>query len=181
MPFLFIFTPARFGWPTFITVGSSLAAGFGEEAIFRAYGLSTIMRKCKSEKHIITGLAITSVIFGGIHAFNIFAGANSGNTVLQVITAGSLGLFLGALYLRCGNLWPSIIIHTVNDILALTNVTDITEQGIVIGGITWFDYLDVVTCIIIGIIGIWMVRSEKRPEIMEIWNKKWKTDKCEQV
>jgi len=176
MPLVFMLTPAQFGWPTFITIGTSLAAGFSEEAIFRSFGLSTIMRKVKNERDIIIGLVLTAVIFGVVHGFNIFSGANSGHTVLQIISAGFLGLFFGALYLRCGNLWPCILVHAVNDIIALTDVSNVTEVGIVVGSVSWLNYLDIVMCLIIGIIGLWMIRAEKRPEIMEIWSKKWKTD-----
>ena len=176
VPFMFILTPAKFGWPTFITVGSSLAAGCFEEAIFRSFTLSTIMRKCRSEKLITAGLIISSIIFGVVHGLNSFSGADPGRTCTQIIEAGFLGLFLGALYLRCGNLLPAIIVHAVNDIIAMTNVSDITENGVITGGITWWNLVDAATCIIIGIIGLWMIRAEKRPEIMEIWSKKWKTE-----
>ncbi len=173
VPFMFLLTPAQFGWPTFITVGSALAAGFMEETVFRSYALSTIMRKCRDGKLILTGTVLSSVIFGVIHGLNGLAGADPGSTGLQIIEAAFLGLFLAALYLRCGNLWPGIIVHALNDIIAMTNVHDITENGVVTGGVTWWSGVDFVTCLIVGIIGIYMIRPAKRPEIMEIWSKKW--------
>lgn len=173
VPFMFILTPLQFGMPTVVTVTTSLVAGCMEETVFRSAVISTIMRKCRSERTIMTAVIVSSVLFGLAHAVNGVAGANIGATILQMFEAGLLGLFLGALYLRCGNLWPCIIIHAVNDIIAMTNVSDITENGIVTGGLSWWSGVDFATCLAIGIIGIRMIRPEVRADIMEIWKKKW--------
>ncbi len=173
VPFMFMLTPAGFGWPTAITVGTSLAAGVCEEAVFRSFPLSTFMRRCRNERMIPVALIITSVIFGATHGLNVLVGADKGSTASQVITATMLGMFFGALYLRCANLWPGIILHALNDIIALTNVSHVSEQGVVTGAASWWDYVDLVTCTVLAAISLWLIRPEKRAEIREIWKHKW--------
>ena len=88
VPLQFAITSAKFGMPTFITIGNSLAAGFMEETIFRSAFLSTAMRKCRNEKLILLAAIWSAVIFGVVHSINGLVGANIGHTILQVFEAG---------------------------------------------------------------------------------------------
>ena len=167
------FTDFALGAPTLATAAVSVTAGFCEESAFRGLPLSFLMRKYAGKDRIVPALVITAVVFGLIHGLNIFAGADSGRTVLQIIGAGCMGLLLGAVYLRSGNLWPVIVIHTVHDIIALLDVSNVTERGVIVGQVTWQAYFDLGLGIAMGVIGLWLVRREKRGEIAEIWSKKW--------
>lgn len=35
------------------------------------------------------------------------------------------------------------------------------------------NYIDIFVCIIMGIIGLWLVRPSKAGEIRDVWNEKW--------
>lgn len=171
-PIQFLFTPAVFGWPTIGTLSMSLVAGFTEEIAFRGVPVSLLMRQWHSEKKILTTLILTSAIFGLFHATNLFAGADFGSTIFQVIGSAGMGAFFCGLYLRTGNLWISIAVHAIHDILCFLDVAGI-QEGVVVQGVTWFSFLDVSCAVGLGILGIWMVRPSKRAEIRQLWDRKW--------
>ncbi len=171
-PIQFLFTPAVFGWPTIGTLSMSLVAGFTEEIAFRGVPVSLLMRQWHSEEKILTTLILTSAIFGLFHATNLFAGADFGSTIFQVIGSAGMGAFFCGLYLRTGNLWISIAVHAIHDILCFLDVAGI-QEGVVVQGVTWFSFLDVSCAVGLGILGIWMVRPSKRVEIRQLWDRKW--------
>ncbi len=171
-PIQFLFTPPVFGWPTIGTLSMSLVAGFTEEIAFRGVPVSLLMRQWHSEKKILTTLILTSAIFGLFHATNLFAGADFGSTIFQVIGAAGMGSFFCGLYLRTGNIWISIAVHAIHDLLCFLDVAGI-QEGVVVQGVTWFSFLDVSCAVGLGILGIWMVRPSKRAEIRQLWDRKW--------
>ena len=171
-PVGFALSDAVFGAPTLATIGMAMAAGFAEEVAFRGLPLSYLMRQWKEEKRILTAVLLTSLIFGGIHLLNISAGGNPGSVAVQTISAIAMGLFFGAVYLRSGNLWITMIGHTIHDIIAFTNVSGI-EEGVVVSSVDLSSYFDLGCTVILGIIGLWLVRPSKRAEIRAIWDKKW--------
>ena len=167
------FSDFELGLPTLSTVSVSVAAGFTEETAFRGLPLSMLMRKFAKGNRIYAALIITSVVFGLVHGLNVFVGANIGRTGIQMIGAGFMGLLLGAIYLRSGNLWPVIVIHTAHDIIAMLDVSNITDKGVIVGQTTWHTYFDLGLCVAMGIAGLYLVRKAKRAEIDEIWSRKW--------
>jgi membrane protease YdiL (CAAX protease family) len=171
-PIQFLFTPAVFGWPTIGTLSMSLVAGFTEEIAFRGVPVSLLMRQWHSEKKILTTLILTSAIFGLFHATNLFAGADFGSTIFQVIGSAGMGAFFCGLYLRTGNLWISIAVHAIHDLLCFLDVAGI-QSGVVVQGVTWFSFLDVACAVVLGVLGVWMVRPSKRAEIRQLWDRKW--------
>jgi membrane protease YdiL (CAAX protease family) len=55
-----------------------------------------------------------------MHAGNFFTTTtNPSSIVVQIISAMFIGLALGAIYLRSGNLWAVILIHTLIDAASL--------------------------------------------------------------
>ncbi|MBQ1434564.1 MAG: hypothetical protein IIZ19_01525, partial [Clostridia bacterium] len=62
--------------------------------------------------------------------------------------------------------------HVAQDVVAFLDVTNIHE-GVVTGGVNWTSYLDTAICIVLAIIGFYLIRPEKRREIRELWEKKW--------
>ncbi|MBQ1335044.1 MAG: hypothetical protein IIY34_06805, partial [Clostridia bacterium] len=73
---------------------------------------------------------------------------------------------------RSGNLWPAIVFHVAQDVVAFLDVTNI-QDGVVIGSVNWTSYLDTAICIVLAVIGFYLIRSAKRAEIRELWKKKW--------
>ena len=164
--------PENYAVPTLATLSIALMAGFAEETAFRGLSLSYLMRQWKDEKKLLTALLFTSALFGLVHLGNLFSGANVVLTLLQLISTFAAGLFLGAVYLRSGNLWPSIVLHTLHDIVSLLDVSSISG-GVMTGNLRLVDLLDLLLSVILGGIGLWLIRPAKRGEILAVWREKW--------
>ena len=87
----------------------SIAAGFGEELLFRGLvqaGLSSLIGGVYGPW---VALAVASVLFGVCHWLN----------TTYAILAVLAGAYFGLLFLLAGNLWTPIVAHAAYDLLAL--------------------------------------------------------------
>ena len=158
-------------------IATSLTAGFGEELVFRGVLVSTLMRQWKDKGKFMAAAIISGVFFGLIHGTNIFAGADPGQTVLQMIGSVGIGIFFSAVYLRSGSVLPCMFYHTVHDIIAIAGESNVSDEGIITGSnINWTDWVNLVLTIILTAIGLWLLRAAKNGEMREIWNRKWKIE-----
>jgi len=90
-----------------------LFVGVFEETAFRGVVLLTILEKRRADKRqIFKSVVISSVIFGGIHLFTIFAGG-VGPTILQVGYSFLIGGMLAVVLLKTKNVWICAVIHAV--------------------------------------------------------------------
>lgn len=87
-----------FGW-------LSLSAGVGEEVAYRGYGLTLLATVIGPWPAAF----VTSGVFGVMHAYQ---------GVLGVLRTGLLGLWLAAIFLLSGSLWPAVVAHTLLDLIA---------------------------------------------------------------
>jgi membrane protease YdiL (CAAX protease family) len=90
----------------------SLAAGFGEEFLFRGWlqqGLFSLLGADKSMVWGTVGLLIASILFGLAHPIS----------PLYVLLASIMGLVFGVLYWMTGNLLTAIVAHAVYDAVIL--------------------------------------------------------------
>ena len=83
----------------------SMAAGFGEEALFRGV-LQPLFSNFGGE---IAGLVLASVVFGLAHALSR----------AYAVLAALIGVYLGGLYLVTDNLMVPIVTHSAYDFVAL--------------------------------------------------------------
>lgn len=84
---------------------SGLAAGFGEEMLFRGILQSGLA----SQMGNVAGVIVASVIFGALHAV----------TPMYAFLAWLASLYFGYLYLASGNLAVPIFTHAIYDVGAL--------------------------------------------------------------
>lgn len=87
----------------------SLAAGIGEEALFRGLIQGALAEQLDSPYRIAIGLVAASVAFGVCHWI----------TKTYAVLATLIGLYLGWLYILTGNLLAAIIAHALYDFVAL--------------------------------------------------------------
>lgn len=87
----------------------SFTAGFCEETAFRGY-LMTRLRLVTKAKSWIIPTIVSSAVFGACHAYQGWPG------FILITIYGSL---FALLYIRTGTIWPCIIAHTFQDLLAL--------------------------------------------------------------
>ena len=172
------FTGSVISWIQFGTAGillallRSSAAGFGEEVMFRGLGVANFMRTIKSEKQIMIIFWLSSLVFGLAHMGNVNAGANVMVSLLQSLSAIGIGMFYVAIYLRTGNLWPTIIAHMCTDFLEFIRA-DVGGTGGTMVTIGIGDWFSVASGVLGGIYGLYLVSHKFRPQIMEIWRDKW--------
>ena len=153
---------------TIQTVLMGFAPGVLEEVVFRGIPLSNYMRCMPQKNEIRKGVWISGIVFGLMHATNVFLGANGFATAMQVLYATGFGILFGAVFIRTGTLLPCIIAHSLVDITAFTLV-DLVENG---GMLTEASVGSIVT-VIIGAVylafGLWLLRDEKLQDTVQIW------------
>ncbi len=151
----------------------AFAPGLGEEVIFRIIPISLAMRS--RNKNVVTVvLIVTSLIFGLAHSANVFAGADPVQTLMQVIYATGLGLTYAAIYLRTGNMWVSVFMHTFTDFNAYFGVSSQMSGGVLA------DKATMMTVIGLGALSaifftnaLVAFRKSKREEIPAVWDRIW--------
>lgn len=103
-PILRAFIPAsrREKWAF---AGLSVCAGFGEEMAYRGYVLAMLVPLVGS----VGGVAVSSVVFGVLHAYQGVQG---------VLRTAVLGAVMATGFLAAGSLWPVVLAHLSFDLLA---------------------------------------------------------------
>jgi uncharacterized protein len=86
--------------------GLSVSAGIAEEIVFRSFLILALFQASGS---MTVAVVVSAVVFAVSHAYQGWAGA---------IRVGLLGLVLTAPFLITGSVYPSIIAHTVLDLMA---------------------------------------------------------------
>jgi hypothetical protein len=100
---------------------SILCVGIREECIYRATIQNIVAKKyANSVKGIWITAIVGSFIFGIMHPVNFFTTETDPYAiVVQIFSAMFIGLVFSAIYLRSGNVWAVIIIHTLIDAAGL--------------------------------------------------------------
>ncbi len=89
-----------------------LAAGTGEELLYRGFLMDRLSRLAGLRDKMWLVIVIQAVLFGLPHAYQGWGG---------VIVTGTVGLFLGWLRVRMnGNLWACVLAHAAVDTLAMS-------------------------------------------------------------
>ena len=155
-------------------IETSFIAGVAEELAFRGLMICTMLRLWRKDNKFVKAAVVSAALFGLIHAFNIVGGADVVRSAFQVFSAGFLGFFFAAVFIRCGSILPVMAAHTLHDIIALGTVSDVAESGLITGGLTFSTILDLILCAGLCLAGIRMLRKEKTEEIRQVWDRKWK-------
>lgn len=154
-------------------IETSVIAGVMEEFCFRGLIITTLLRQWRKKDKFLQAAIVSGIVFGLIHALNATAGANPLRTLFQVFDAGFLGVFLAANYMRCGSIVPVMVAHVLHDIVAIGMASDVAENGIITGGISFDNIFDSILSLGLCVAGIYMLRSDKIKEIRQVWDKKW--------
>jgi uncharacterized protein len=97
----------------------AILAGLGEEMLFRGVVQAAIAHEIGGPRGVWLGLLIAAALFGLIHTV----------TPTYAMLAGLIGLYLGWLWLACGNLLAPIITHGLYDFLVLVYVVKVRTAG----------------------------------------------------
>ena len=160
--------------PALPCLGMALAAGISEEIVFRGILGSNLMRIRGQGKDILPNLLVTSFVFGAVHGGNILAGTPVSTTLFQMYHAFCMGMLFEAVLLRCGSLWPPIIMHTLIDFTGFL-CTGIADGGIV-SEVIVLDAVTIATTIVssaILVFALFLARHSQRAGIVSLWDRKW--------
>ena len=156
----------------FLAFLRAFAPGFSEETAFRGLGVANYLRKVKTEKGVVTIFWLSSIVFGLAHVANVLVGAPLLISVGQAAYAIGIGMILGAVYLRTGNLWPTILGHMSVDFMEFIR-GDLGSSGGIMSSIGVGDWITIVAGVIGIILGLYLIRPSKRAEIVDLWKTKW--------
>ena len=174
------FNPA---WYLHITSSAVLTAlllgaksGAVEEILFRGIIASNMMRVWGQKPLGIYAVVIlSSLIFGGTHILNCVWYDITPVLKWQMVCSFAVGMVFAAAYLRTGNLWGLILMHTL-----LESAEYITATGCVSGN-PIADYLSrsvsstaaAASCLLIAAclaVSLYLIRPAKQAEIRAVWN-----------
>ena len=148
-----------------------LGAGIGEEFVFRGIIMNFVRSAAgnDSRKGLLTGMTLSSVIFGLGHLSNLQGSSDVTGTIGQVIYAMGIGFYLAAIYARTKNIWFNVVLHFFVDLSALLN-TIFTNSEVTISEVIGGDPLMVILRSVLigavfGAMGLFIVRKSKMPEL----------------
>ena len=105
-----------------------LCIGISEELLMRGTVTELMLRKYgESRKGTWMSVIIGSLLFGGMHITNIFAGQGLMATLAQVVVTAFMGFTFNAVYVRHRNIYSVMILH------ALLDFVTIWEYGMISG------------------------------------------------
>lgn len=90
---------------------NTLMVGLSEEFMFRG----VLFRALRSRLYLWPAILLTSVLFGGVHVFNVFITGQLIDATAQALSAMMSGFIFVALLLRTGSLWVPIVYHGLFD------------------------------------------------------------------
>ena len=144
-----------------------LLVGTFEEVLFRGiiqnafhdyYGYET-------PGSVRKAIIAASVVFGLTHLTNILAGGEIVSVIIQAITVIPVGILFGTIYYRSGrNIWLCILVHAINDFVALLR-SGILSGGSVVSSINGYSGLKLVSVVLYGAIIVTLMRKEKLQKI----------------
>lgn len=87
-----------------------LVVGLSEELVFRGLILRALL-----PGGMLRAVLISSVLFGIAHLANVVYGAPVAVTLAQAVGTCAFGIGMAAITLRCGALWPVMLIHALSN------------------------------------------------------------------
>ncbi len=114
----------------------ALLIGFVEETFFRGLIMRTLL-----PKGVLFSAIVSSVVFALVHLVNLLGDVPPAYVIGQLLVTFGTGLFLAALWLRTGSIWPLILLHAVRDFGGLVSIrvdpgsfSSINYPSAIIGG-----------------------------------------------
>lgn len=165
------------GKPTanvFIALILGLSPGISEEIAWRIIPISIAMRNKDKKGVIMMAYILPSLTFGIIHLFNIFVGADILATLFQFVYSIGLGLIFAAIYIRTGNMWCSIILHSLVDTVAFLTSDMQQSNGVLSESFELASYWPIAIFIILFFTNAFLIfKKDKRANISDVWDKIW--------
>lgn len=103
---------------TYSIFARQMVVGFVEETLFRGFLLYALVRVWgTSRRGLLAAATLPALLFGSLHILQLATGNELAATLLTIVLAAFSGIWLGALVLRGGSLWPAVIIHATSNMV----------------------------------------------------------------
>jgi membrane protease YdiL (CAAX protease family) len=95
-----------------------VVVGFVEETLFRGVMLYALVRAWGTTRRGLTAAIVTAaLLFGSLHIVQLASGNALAATLLTMALSVLSGIWLGALVLRWGSIWPGVAIHAASNMV----------------------------------------------------------------
>jgi membrane protease YdiL (CAAX protease family) len=94
-----------------------VVVGTVEELLFRAVLLYALVRAWASTRRgLLAAVAVPALLFGSLHILQFATGNELAQTLATIVNAIVGGIWLGALVLRRGSVWPAVALHAMTNL-----------------------------------------------------------------
>ena len=95
-----------------------LGVGTVEEILFRGILLYALVRAWGTTRRGLFAAILTpALLFGSLHILQLATGNSLSGTLLTIVIGLLSGIWMGALVLRWGTLWPGVAIHAFSNVV----------------------------------------------------------------
>ena len=145
--------------------------GFREEVLYRGVITNAIASKyTNSPKGLWITVLSAGAMFGIMHLGNMFQGVSFAGALFQSISALVGGLLLCAVYLRGGNIWVMILLHSLIDTAPLVDMLFTNGTAGDLAGLV-SDYslgpLQIMFLVFELLLAVFLLRKSKRQKIFD--------------
>lgn len=103
---------------------SLVGVGIREEVVFRGIIGNALARKYATDgKGLWKTVILSAALFSGVHLQNLFLGLDPVAMIAQLVGAFGMGMIFMAVYIRGGNIWVLIVLHSIVDASGLFEST----------------------------------------------------------
>lgn len=143
------------------------SVGFWEELIFRGVIANTLARKYATDtKGMWFAVIMSAAIFSAVHLQSLAYGLSLPAMAAQLTGAFGMGLVLAAIYLRGGNLWFLVLLHTIVDVPGTFQSTFTITTANVIDNIGELNFTSILGLLPIHIVyTMFLLRKSRQPAI----------------
>lgn len=149
--------------------------GFSEEIMYRIIPICLAMRSKERKKVVVPVIVITSILFGLRHGLNIMYGADPVTTLFQVLYATGTGFLFAGIYVRTGNIWITIFLHSLTDTIYYLGLEAQTSGGVLTQGTNFSDAIILLIYAALYFVNAYFVFAKcKQVKIPDIWSEIWR-------
>jgi len=151
---------------TFLT--GMMMVGVAEEFVFRGIIAETLLEHYGTSRAGIWKACIVSgLLFGAGHLTNLLGSAPFG-VLMQCLFAAALGALFAAIYFRTGNLWVTVFLHGMMDVLSMLiggmyGTTTLSES------VSSYDASMLLSVALYMIPMVFLLRKKKLHEVQLYW------------
>lgn len=110
------------------TITRQFIVGFVEETLFRGILLYALVRAWGGTRRgLLAAVAVPAALFGAVHILQLTTGNSLLSTLVVIVDGLFSGIWLGALVLRWGSIWPAVLLHAGSN--AVVNLGALAVPG----------------------------------------------------